>query len=197
MKSSDRAAYSQITLVAVSILAFVGCTGQQRMGDTPAAVGKEQQAQPTVSSAATPEKTPLSKENQVRLAVFEGWLSKYEDEVKKPSSPPAVTCFLLLEVDGKVTDPDDVLMEALFPRPFLVKKGSLCTKRGYGVVDNETGKAGNYLLTIGAIKWIEADVAELNFEVYQSGLGAVWGPMRVHRQDGGWKAERVGPVMRS
>ena len=197
MKSSTGAAYSQITLVALAILALVGCTGQQRMADTPAAVGKEQQAHPTVSSAATPEKTPLSNENQVRLAVFVDWLTKYENRLKAPSAPPAVTCYLHVEADGKVTDPDEVLMAALLPRPFLVKKGSFCTKHGYGVVDNETGKAGNYLLTIGAIKWIEPDVAELKFDAYQNGRSATYGKMQVGRQDGSWKAKYVGAVVRS
>ncbi len=196
MESSARAAYSQIALVAVAILALVGCTGQQRMGDTPAAVGKEQQAHPTVSSAATPEKTPLSKENQVRLAVFVEWLTKYENRLKAPSAPSAVTCYLQLEADGKVTDPSETIMAALGARGFQVKKGSLCTKHGYGVADKETGKTGNYLLTAGAIKWIEPDVAELRFEAYHSGRSATFGTMHVRRQEGGWQAAYVG-VMRS
>jgi hypothetical protein len=163
----------QVLLVVVPLASLMGCNGQPEMPrDMPNA---------------------LSKEDQVRLAVFEDWLTRYEGLLKQPTPPAKVPCYLAVEAEGKVVDPEQALMAALTLRPFPVKKGSLCIKQGFGVVDKETGKTtGGYLLTVGSIKWVGPNVAELTFEVYQNSRGASWQAMRVLRQDGGWKTAPVG-----
>jgi hypothetical protein len=123
----------------------------------------------------------LSKDDQVRLAVFKDFLARTDGDNQKA---------VYLSI-GHHKDPSEGLMVAIGSWRTPVKTVSQCTTDPRGVVvDKETLKRG-YILSVSTIKWIDADTAELQFSLYQAPLGAHGYELRVHRQNDQWEVHRT------
>ncbi len=135
--------------------------------------------------AAAPD--ARNRDDEVRTALFERWLSQYQESLKRPHPEFVEPCYLQITAEGKEADPPDAMVGALKKRGVAIRKGSECIPQTEGVFDKATGKKGGILLKVGPIKWTGPSAAEVEFTTYQGGTGGSWQMFKCRRTDGHWE----------
>lgn len=134
------------------------------------------------ASTSAQDASALSRDDQVREALFKYLIAHDGPEVKDW----ARIHFLAIEQDGKRRDPSPALMQrfaAYQPRIEGVSRADITADKG--ALHRDTGERG-VVFTVGAVTRVSDDAVEVECSFFAANLSGSGGTYRVERKDGVW-----------
>jgi len=184
----------------LAVVMLLGCA-ETNQTPPPKKTSASQPA-PVMTESSQPEtRDALSKDDQVRLAVFLDLLETYGRPYEKKPDPSLLNAFYLAvgvgdpdiqdESSFQWEDPCDAVLTAIGTRSIPIKKYSQCSAGGMQCSDRTTGEPG-YLLRVGPLKWLDKDTATLEAGHYVHPRNASGTRLKVQRKGDKWEITRTG-----